>query len=321
VNVPDLVSPIYRRREADFKIYPCHTNRASSLGGDCERALVYARTHWEEAAKPDISTIILLQEGDKHEREALADLGRAGFQVIEQQVALEWKVFQITGHLDAVVVHEGESIPLDVKSMSPHIWDSIFRRGPGVYPWEEVREAFQKKPWLRKYLGQITLYELFKSVDRGILLAVNKGTGALAQVNVDLDYDYGEFLLRRAERINGHVAAGTIPDRIPFDDEICPRCAHYTTCLPDHVGREPIAFLDNSIVERLLEERERNEDARKVFEAADERVKKWAKARTEAKWAIGPWLLEKKVDGRGTTIKIKRAGEPASAEKEGTHAA
>src|SRR5262245_8005025 len=260
-SLPDLLTPWVRYKASLYKQHPVTGNRASQLGGDCERELVYLRTRWQEAAPPPLDLQILFQEGEKHEREILIELQRAGIQVIEQQASLEWRALKITGHIDATVVWEGESIPIDVKSMADHTWSSIFREGSRVYAWEEVEGAFLRKPWLRKYLGQVTLYSLLKSCELGILLCVNKGTGALAQVTVKLDYDYAESLLRRAERINAHVEAGTLPERIPFDEEVCPRCPFFALCLPDCQGKEPIAFLEDETVERLLEERATYEES------------------------------------------------------------
>ena len=104
------------------------------------------------------------------EREILIELQRAGIQVIEQQGSLELRDLQITGHIDAVVVWEGESIPIDVKTMSDHTWHSTFKAGSAQYAWEEVQEAFSRKSWLRKYLAQVTLYCLLRNCERGILL-------------------------------------------------------------------------------------------------------------------------------------------------------
>ncbi len=310
---PDLLAPWLRYKASLHRRTPCTSNRASSLGGDCERELVYWRTHWEDAAEPSLALQIIFQEGDKHEREVLLELVRAGVHVIEQQCGLEWRALMITGHVDATVVHEGESIPIDVKSMSSHIWDGVFRGGSQVYAWPEVEEAFTRKPWLRKYLGQVTLYALLRGSERAMLLCLNKGKGALAQVNVELDYEYAESLLRRAERINAHVEAGTLPDRIPFDEEVCPHCPFYAACLPDHAGRDPLAFLEDAVVEGLLEERAEHEDGARVFNRADDRLKAWAKARPEERLTVGRWFLEKKKIARGVRVEVKALEDRAPA--------
>ena len=309
---PDLVDAYYTQKAKGIKRLPCHTNRASSLGGACVRELVYERTHWDQAELPDVDHQIIFDEGAVHEGTVLDELRRAGLQVVEQQTALEWKEYRITGHIDAIVVADGKSYPIDVKSMSAHIWDSVAFRGRGSYSWAEVESAFQTKPWLRKYLGQITLYCLLKGVDRGILLLKNKGTGALAQVNVELDYGYAESLVQRAIAINKHADAGTLPERIPFDDAICPRCKFYGLCLPEQVGKDPLAFLEEETVEQLIEERSHLERAGKDYDRVDRRFKDWAKARPESKIVIGRWLITKNVSPTRTVVNVEAlTNEPA----------
>ena len=306
---PDLVNPIYQERRRQWKRYPCRTNRASSLGADCERELVYKRTHWEHTLEPDPGLLMIFAEGNKHEDALLHELRQLGVQVLEQQTSLEWKEYQISGHIDAVVVHNDEAIPVDIKSMSAHIWDSIFRRGAGAYEWGEVEAAFQSKPWLRKYAAQIYLYALMRNEERGMLLCLNKGTGALAQVHLVLDDDalqYAEGLLQRAERINWYVLKEQLPDRIPFDEGICPRCDFYHICLPDQVGKDPILFLTDETIVSLLEERAATEEVRGDYERADKKLKEWAKAQSSDRISIGDWLVTRKETKRGVTVKFQR---------------
>jgi len=302
---PDLVSRVYAEKAKSIRRDPIHANRASSLGGSCLRELVYWRTSWEKAALPDVNLQAIFKQGDLQERAALRELEDAGFRVIEQQVTLSWKEFNITGHLDAVVAIGDLALPLDVKSMAPWIWESVFFRGAGVYSWEEVAEGFKKKHWLRKYLGQLTLYMLFKAVDRALLLCINKSTGAWAQVNVSLDYAFAEELIQRAQAINRHVAEGTLPDRIPFDEKQCPCCPFYAECLPDHVGKDPLVFIDDEKLEALLEERATCEEQGKKFDQVDKRLKEIVKARPETKLSIGRFLVTKNGTPQRAVVKVE----------------
>ena len=305
---PDLVRPVYDMHAARSKVSPCHTNRASSLGEDCERRLVYDRTAWQHAQPPSLELQLIFEQGNRAEGDVLRDLQEAGLQVLEQQVALEWPHFGITGHLDAIVVHEGEAIPLDVKTMSPNIWGSCFQRGGGVYEWSEVSESFASKSWMRKYLAQLTIYALLKNIDRAMLLCIDKSTGQLAQVNVRVDFEYAEFLLQRAERINGYVVHGTLPPRIEFSEDGCPRCPFYAHCLPDQQGKDPLAFLSDATIEKLLEEREVKKDPGQEFARLDDQAKAWAKAREEDRIAIGNFLVVKKIQKNGVRVNIERIG-------------
>jgi hypothetical protein len=304
---PDIVRTVTEHKAAQYRTHPCHTNRASSLGGDCERELVYQRLHWDRAAEPSDDLKIIFQEGEKHEQAVIQDMRDAGLRVFEQQTTLHMREYQITGHIDATVGAgpDMEPVPVDVKSMSPHIWDSIFYAGADSYTWEQVAERFQAKPWLRKYRGQITLYMLMREIEHGILLCINKGTGALAQVCIDLDYTYGESLLQRAERINLHVEAETLPERIEYDEEICPRCPFYHLCLPSQQDREPIAFLSEPKVIDLLTTWGATREAAADYRRADEKVKAWAKAQESDRIAIGDWLVQVKKQRNGKRVEIR----------------
>lgn len=312
MSFPDLITPVSDYRTRQYHNAPCHTNRASNLAGDCERQLVYERTRWQDKTPPDPGLITIFAEGNAHEQMVLEELRRAGVTVLEQQTTLEWRAIQVTGHIDAVVIasgnesESGTAVPVDVKSMSGHIWDSCFPRGTAIYSWDDVADAFTRKHWLRKYRGQIMLYCLLKEADRGILLCKNKNTGQLAQVNLELDYEYAESLVRRAERLNAHVADGTLPERIAWDADVCGGCPYLHICLPDHVGRDPIAFVAEGEIEDLLTERENAEAEAWHYKAADERVKRWMKAQEADRVVVGDWLLERKNQRNGVRVEITR---------------
>jgi hypothetical protein len=305
---PNLIEPYYTRKAKGIKSFPCHTNRASSLGGACERELTYDRTSWEKATMHDVDLQCIFDLGMVFEAEVLKVLAESGIQVIEQQVSLEWREHLLTGHVDAVFVQppDPKGYPGDVKSMSGHIWSAIFFRGKGVYEWGEVAAKFDTKPWLKKYRGQVTVYCLLKNVDLGMLLCINKETGELAQVNIPLDYGYAESLIQRADRINKHVAENTLPDRIPWDEECCGRCKYLSICLPDRVGKDPLVFLEDSTVTAMLEERAKLEESGREYKRLEERLKSWAKAREEGRMMVGGWLVSKSGGPARTVVKFDR---------------
>ena len=55
---PDLLSPWKNYKATLHRQTPCHSNRASQLGADCERQLVYWRTRWEDAAELPLETLL-----------------------------------------------------------------------------------------------------------------------------------------------------------------------------------------------------------------------------------------------------------------------
>jgi hypothetical protein len=311
MNIPNIVEKVYAATKASIQNYPCRGCRASSIGDPCERRLCYEITSWEQKPSTEVGLERIFREGAIQERAVLAELLSAGIDVIEQQQS--FRVENITGHVDGAISvrNNGESmsVPLEIKSMASHIWESIFRRGPGVYDWVEVVEGFQKKVWLRRYYAQLQVYALGKNAECAILLCKNKGTGALAQVNVHLDLVYAEELLQRAKRVEQHVAAGTMPDRIPFDPEVCGKCDFEALCMPDVVGRE-IAFIAEDIVLDLLRRREANALASEEYDHCDKTVKDFARARPEESIVVsGEWSLEKRKSGKNVRVNISRVAK------------
>lgn len=300
----DCISPVYELSARKIKIQPQNSLRASSIGDPCERKHVYSLTRALDQLPIEVGLQRVFDEGNIQERAVIRELQEAGIEVHEQQVALEWKKYNITGSIDCTI-YPG-NIVCDIKSMSPHIFASIFRRGPAVYPWEEVKDGFNSKPWLRKYRGQLTIYMLLKGTEQGMLICKDKSSGALAQVDIPLDYQYGEELLQRAERVNRHVKEGTLPERIPFDDETCPNCPFYHICLPERVGKDPLVFLEDSKIVEILDDLEVARQAGEIFIALEEKAKAWAKAREETKISVGHWLIEKKTHGKGVRVDFTR---------------
>ena len=301
----NIVDAVYENSKKKIKIYPCHANRASQLGEDCERKLVYMRTRWEEAQPHDVSLQRVFDQGNIEEPAIIREVQDAGFDVIEQQVALSWPEHQITGHIDGLVRIDGKLYPLEIKSMSPHIFGSTFTRGPGMYEWEEVREKFDRYDWLKKYKPQLTLYLLLKEYEEGLFIFKDKSSGALAQVNLPLDYEEGEKLLQRADRINEHVKNGTVPDPVPFNDKKCGRCAFNHICCPDK-AENPIKFIDDALIIEALALREQAEEHRQIYNDCDKKIKEWAKAQDEDKLVCGDWLLQKSPHGKGVRVEIER---------------
>lgn len=304
--LPNLIETVYAETRKRISTFPCHSNRASSLGDDCERRLVYQRTRWEEAELHDVGLQRVFDEGHLQEKAVLRELTDARIELIEQQQSLEWKAYNITGHVDAVLAIDGDAVPVEIKSMSPYIFSAIAYRGAGVYEWQEVAAAFEKKPWLRRYLAQLTIYMLCKNCGHGMLILKDKSNGGLAQINVALDYEYAESLVTKAERINAHVDAGTMPDRIPYDPDVCSRCPYASLCVPDTIEGDPLRWLDDSLVEELLATREATAEARAGYEHADKKLKAWAKACEGTKLVVGEWLIQKHKHGKGTRVSVAR---------------
>lgn len=318
---PDLVTPLYEAAQRRISGSRSPDNRASQLGGDCERRLVYYRTHGEQAALPDVHTKLIFEEGSLHEEDLKIKLAQAGVRFILTQQPLVLNEYQITGTIDGAIIHGDPpvAVPVDIKSASENVWRQMAPRGPGCYEFSEVQWVFDRRPWLRCYPAQIMLYAAMKGCDRGILLFKNKTSGALAQINVPIDRPYVEGLFRRAKRINEHVANGTLPDRIPFDEKVCPRCPFYALCLPGYSAGPPIAYVSDEDATAKLEEWARAEPDHKVYEDLTAWIREWAWAKypdTDTVALVG-WLIEKKKSRSGARLTSIRRLSDALATTEG----
>jgi len=243
----DMVQKVLDKKAEKIKRMPCMSNRASSLGyavpeiGGCLRRGVYERTHWQEKEMIGPETQLIFDEGNRQEVAVLQDLSEAGVQIIEQQTAFAWEKYNITGHIDGVYIDDFKSIPVEIKSMHPGIYDQI-----------TSFEDFKKHPWTRAYMAQIMLYMLFKNIDVGIFILKNKSNGQLRQVNVALDYDLAEACIKTAEQINVCIADGIMPDKIT-DRETCKKCPFKLLCLPDIDFGAELKIVDDPDFEKRVD--------------------------------------------------------------------
>lgn len=265
MEVPNLVEAVRANYKKSIKNFPCHKNRASSIGDPCMRRLVLDRVAWEHKSKNSVDLQMVFEEGNLHEGKVLKDLTEAGFQIIEQQVSYIDKNSGITGHIDAVVVHEEKSVPIEIKSCAPHIFMAL-----KVYPKDKYLDAMdelgKKYPWLKKYPAQIMIYLFAKGVEKGIVLFKNKSNGQLKQFNVEIDLIYLDHLFKKSHKINVCVeniennqidvvngsADAYLPDRINEKD-ICESCNFNHICLPDIKFGPDLTIKDDPIFEKLID--------------------------------------------------------------------
>lgn len=279
----DIIARIDEYMASKIKLYPCYANRASSLGDDCIRRLVYMRAQWENAVPHSIQAQYIFEEGNKQEQIVLDTLRNAGITVIKQQSAFKWDKYNITGSIDGVIVDDDNEFPLEIKSMSPFIWDSIDTTSK-----ESLKQSLNKKPWTRKYLAQMVLYLLLTEKEQGIFIFKNKSNGLLkvACIYLDDNMELGEELIKRAELINEHIKNNTLPDRIS-DASICEKCQFQHICIPD-LKIEGLTFIDNEELEQVLDEYMLLKDNAKRFKELDDFIKETVKGKM---LSIGKYMI------------------------------
>jgi CRISPR/Cas system-associated exonuclease Cas4 (RecB family) len=277
-----IVERIMEAKARKIKQYPVNTNRASELGHPCLRYHVYNRTAWQEKALHDARLQMIFDLGKEIEDIVMDDLREAGLDVIEQQRSFSWSEYLITGHIDGKLLIDGEAIPFEVKSCSPYVFKTIngiddLKRGKYLY--------------LRKYPCQLNLYLLMDNQPRGVFIFKDKSSGQYKEVWMDIDYALGEEALQRAEAINAHVTAGTIPEAPEYNPAMCDDCPFSHVCVPDRVGHE-VEVIDSEELLGLLERYENLKPLAGEFKEVDDQIKATVEGRE--KLLIGPYFVSGK---------------------------
>ncbi len=280
-----IVEKVLEAKAKKIKQYPVNSNRASDLGIPCVRYHVLNRTRWEERALHDVGLQLIFDMGNEIEEIVLKELAEAGIKVIEQQRSFQWREYQITGHTDGTILADDGAWPLEIKSCSPYVFKTI----------NTVADLTHGKyGYLRKYPAQLTLYCLMANKEKGVILFKDKTSGQMKEIWIPLDYELGETLLKRAEAINSHVAAGTLPE--PINDDLwCEGCAYAHICLPDHIGKE--IEIDTGELGTMLDRLDELKPAVKEYEEIDDQVKKAVEGREKVlagSWFVTGKYLEKK---------------------------
>lgn len=266
-------------KKSRIKQWPVKSNRASNLGHECIRYLVFERTRWEEKKLHGVELQTIFDEGHLHEEAVLTLLRQAGFFIIEQQRAFEWRKYNITGHIDAKVVGDGFATPIEIKSSSPFTWQSFNSLSDLVN---------HKYHYVRMYLAQMTLYLLMDNKEDGLFLFKNKQTGMIKEIPMKLDYDLGEKLLQKAEVINKHVEENTVPDCISYDENICGDCGYIHICLPN-IKRNALEIKDDREIENKLNRWNELKTAKAEYEKLDKDIKKTFSEREKV--VVGNYLV------------------------------
>lgn len=257
-----IVEKILESKKKKIKQHPVNSNRASDLGIPCVKYHVLNRTRWQEKSLHDVGLQQIFDMGNEIENIVMKELAEAGVTVIEQQRAFEYKEHQITGHCDGKIVGDDGSIyPLEIKSCSPFIFKAINTI-------DDLKNG--KYAYLRKYPVQLNLYMLMDGKEKGVFLFKDKSSGAIKEIWMDLDYQMGEETLKRAEEINKHLAAGTMPD--PINQPMwCDSCAFAHICLPVHIGKE--VEIDTGELATMLDRLEELKPAVKEYDEIDDQIK------------------------------------------------
>lgn len=273
IKLPDVVGRIKAAVSKEIKTNQPVSNWASKIGHPCTRHLAHARLDWDKLPPISVEKKMLFDLGHVFERNvAKVYLEKAGYEIVEMDRPVQsegsglLKRVKIHGKLDFICREgkDGFEFPVEVKSASPHIWDSV----------DSIEDMlFSKHFWIRQYPAQLMVYLLGKNYEVGLFLMINKVTAEPKAIWIHQDYTYAEELIKKAELVNKHVEAGTYPDRIPYEESVCGKCDFAALCLKDVVRTEAEVLIDQQLIEDL-EEREALKEKRARYEELDKSIKK-----------------------------------------------
>lgn len=285
-------------------------NYASKAGATCARELTYWRTVPEKALAPDPGLMVIFAHGNWVEKEVMAQLAGAGYEITEQDSAFDDRHLRLRGRIDCKIRYDGQKRPLEAKGYHPSTWAKL----------NTIDDFLNSdKEYLRKVPAQLLSYMLMdggRGSELGILYLLDKSSGRPKSIPLKLEGDtliWGEAMLQKIERVNAAVEKGELPDRIVYDADVCGDCAFRNICLTEIPAGESPEVLDPETHETLLDlvkRREELDPLRKEFKKLDERIGGIVKNRK--KIILGDYLItgqtihQKKVDTKAMPDDVKK---------------
>lgn len=213
---------------------------------------------------------------------------RTGLEVFEEQVAFHIPQLQLTGHIDAKVRDPlmgelGEVFALEIKSMSPHVWERV-----------KTLKDFDQFSWTAKYPWQLQCYLTTSGFERGVFILKNKSTGELREIWMQSDPELWARIVAKSGEVNRHVEAGTRPE-IGVPPGYCQGCEYGHLCRPELTEHGVLAIEnDHSLNERIRQWAALKEEAEK-YSRLDSEIKEVigatqkgsARTRQSGLWASG----------------------------------
>lgn len=293
-----------KRREQNGGPRPAHTNWISEIGHPCTRYLTYNRLNWEEREQPDDVLLSIFREGKVQETAIREDLRTSGLVLMGDEEYMHNEDLQLSGKRDNKIQDpvSGDWFILELKSCSPWLWDSIHEGEGGLDDLLTHRMIYARK-WpvqVMFYIHEDLRTGAKPLVSGGILLLKNKVTGRLKEIPISIDSEVLGAAFDRIAIVNEHVAAGTYPDRIPYNPDFCGRCQFKMICKPDVDYGEAAEMEDDTElvgdVQRWLDLRETVSE----YNALDKKLKGRYKGRPGKRIVGGKFLVvttEKERDG------------------------
>lgn len=271
--------------------YPRWTNWAGDLGFECDSYQALCRLKPELRPKPSLDLLKVFRASGMLETPNLIFIQEAGIVIAEQARSYQWREKQISGRIDAkidvdIAPFKTSRIPFEHKALSPNAFRSCKKHRD-----EEIPLTKSSYHWARKYPAQLMVYELMDGSEWGEFYFYDKVSGDYFFWLMQLDLEYAEELIKRAELCNANVAEQRIP--APERKAICERCDFESTyCFTGKEGGEGYELIfDQAEIEAQLKRREELQPLVKEFEEVDEEIKELFRGRSAI---VGDFKIDSK---------------------------
>jgi len=236
-------------------------NWASEYHHPCKKYLVHCRLDWKKRQGIDLDGRWRVEEGTDKEWAVKKWLGNVGFEITQSQAywntddvdLLEFKALKISGKIDGMVATNGKlpgafqhvrEIPVEVKSTSPHFWDS-------TKTIEDIKR--HSKFWISKIPSQLNTYLVFTRSPGGLLILCTFGKRPRI-IPMLFDPKLWETDCTLVKSVNYYVRMKKYPEPMPFDPTICGMCDFDHICTPlKTTGLIEIDAIDEMELELYLE--------------------------------------------------------------------
>lgn len=270
MDAEQIKKALDKRLESQAVIYPCNNLRASNLGHPCERYLYLLIRNWEEQTPPEKTLQSIFNLGNSIEEYTINELKEAGLEVITP-VHRSWKIDIrggiISGREDIRIKDPDDGLlyPAEIKGLSPVEWERL----------NSVEDFLSsKRHYVRGYPAQLFVYMFYFGREKGFFILTNKLTGEIKPITVTLDYNYGESLLQKGERIYAALAdktGKTVPDACE-DITVCENCQMRHLCTAAHDRTE--TEIDDGELEEAIDRKNELSAAYREYNEVGDRIKK-----------------------------------------------
>jgi hypothetical protein len=235
--------------------------RASGIGDVCNRRLYYYLTCGELADEISTDLVAIFEEGKEQEPAVRRYLSELGFEINKSGFTENMASHGISGQVDGTMQIDGTRYIVEIKTVSESAWESL----------NEPKDF--NDGYYRKWYAQMQVYLLLFNYEKGVFILKRKQAKQVKIIEMNLDYEYAEGLLKKAEIVNSAIKSNVPPDFLGQPIE-CKKCPFFSkVCNPPLDFGETVMNLDDEELEEKLERRDELIPAQKEYAALDKEVK------------------------------------------------